>query len=247
MVTNPNFDRLARSILEGVERRGESPTPPKIPAGVRARCQELRRRAGRRYLTAAFGSFELSADSEAKRRQVEVLDALREYREDLEANVALGRGVLLAGPSGTGKDHLLVALGCVAAGLLAIEVEIVVGSTLWAQLLDTVGDRGAEAHLASRLTAPGLLILSDPLPPVAAGRDRSSLTEYQTRFLHRVLDDRARALRPVWSSVNVADEAELERRIGVANASRLADGALVCRCSWPSYRQPSRVVGEVEQ
>jgi hypothetical protein len=43
--------------------------------------------------------------------------------------------------------------------------------------------------------------------------------------------------KPIWLTLNVADGAEAELRMGAQTVDRLRDGALVLFCNWPSYRK----------
>jgi DNA replication protein DnaC len=81
------------------------------------------------------------------------------------------------------------------------------------------------------MTRPNVLAISDPTPPLG------ELSDYQRSMLFRVVDRRYRDLRPTWVTINAADSAEAERKIAPNIIDRLAHGALVLRCNWPSYRR----------
>lgn len=167
------------------------------------------------------------------REAEKALEALRAYAERLEDNLAHGVGILLYGPSGTGKDHLLAALAKLAAagGTWAKRIT---GPELFRLMRDAMAD-GEESARLDRLKYPPVLILSDPLPPVGV------LTPYQAAVLYELVDHRWQNRLPVWCSLNVASSQEADERLGAAIVDRLQDGALVIRCGWPSYRRP-RVV-----
>jgi hypothetical protein len=85
--------------------------------------------------------------------------------------------------------------------------------------------------------SPPILVLSDVAPPFGA------LTSWQGALLYRIVDERYNHKLATWANANIASETEGAERIGAAAIDRLADGALVCRCDWPSYRRPGEVVG----
>jgi DNA replication protein DnaC len=164
------------------------------------------------------------------------VDALRQYGDNIEDEVAQGNGIVLFGPSGGGKDHLLIGLAR-AAIKARLKVDWDNGQDLYGRFRDAMGSNEPEFVMVREYTAPDVLILSDPLPP------QGSLTDFQSATLFRILDARYRICRPTWVTLNVASGAEAESRMGVSLVDRLRHGSLCVWCNWPSYRKP-RTIGK---
>lgn len=229
------FDRICQSWA----------TPPPEIAQYRRRCEaeaaareaarlcaERRERvaallaaAGPRYRQATLDNFVVE---HAEQRAV--LEALRQYAQRGREHVLQGRGIVLFGPPGTGKDHLLVALGRMAAGG-GFTVRWVNGLELFRQLREAISDDLRESQVIRRYTRADVLILSDPVPP--SGR----LSDYQATMLYHLVDERYRSMRPTWVSLNVASGTEADERLGAATVDRLRHAALCLFCRWPSYRR----------
>jgi DNA replication protein DnaC len=187
--------------------------------------QNLTRQFGQRYAAATFDSFEIQHEA-----QRNVVDKLREYAGDIDVAIGAGRNVIIYGPPGTGKDHLLVAL-MKAAVANYHTVEWRDAQSLYGSFRDAIGADKPEAAIIDGMTRPNVLAISDPTPPLG------ELSDYQRSMLFRVVDRRYRDLRPTWVTINAADSAEAERKIAPNIIDRLAHGALVLRCNWPSYRR----------
>lgn len=197
---------------------------------VRGQMAKLNRDRGRRYAECSFDNFEAGTDA-----QRQIVDQLKSYVRDA-ASIA-GTNVVLFGPKGTGKDHLLRALATASAYFHGIV-------PLWRQGVDLHENLRREAFRdegRSKLTlgddphddeeTTDVLWISDPLPP------SGGLTEYQQAKLFGLIDRRYSDLRPTWITMNVADGSEAESRMGAQVVDRLRDGALVLNCNWPSYRK----------
>jgi len=205
----------------------------------RWRC--FRESVGPRYADALLSNFAVTSSSQQK-----VVDAIRAYGENLYDNIVThARNVVLCGPSGTGKDHLLVALGKHAIER-GFQVDWINGPDLFALyrkemkskdgdewLMDCYG-RGNRAQYADYPAMKGwssILIISDPVPA------RGELSEFNTDCLWRIVDCRYRHRLPVWVTMNVSSGEEAEARLGVAIVDRLRDNAITLSCNWPSYRR----------
>lgn len=180
---------------------------------------------GERYATCRLATFDQTHDG-----QKAAVKLLTDYCHEISDRIADGEGVILFGPKGTGKDHLAVAL-CRAAIANGKHVVWQNGMDLFGDIRDAMDKGTAERSVVSRLVAPDVLYLSDPLPPLG------TLTEFQAGMLFRVLDGRYSRRRPIWVTVNVSGAKELDERLGAQNGDRLRDGALALFCDWPSYRK----------
>lgn len=196
---------------------------------IRKRWGVLRAAIGSRYEDCSFDTFDAKLAAQGK-----AVDVLRAFCEDIGDRVAQGVCLTLHGPCGTGKDHLMVA--CLKSALKAGKTaRWVNGADLFGGFRDAIDSNKSEASAVREFLTPDVLAISDPLPPTG------DLTSFQRSGLFRILDGRYRARKPVWVTINVADRAELDQRMGTALAERLLDDALVLRCAWPSYRKPMRL------
>jgi len=198
---------------------------------------------GSRYAGCRLSTFEITCPGQRR-----VVDALKSYLDDFPSQVAAGAGIVLFGPSGTGKDHLLVGLAGEAIYTHdkinawdvqkddppkhPYEIVRVRGADLFEQMRSTMDADATEADIIDPLTYADVLILSDPVPI------RGAVTSFQTDVLYRIIDRRYAWQKPTWATLNVASGAEADERLGVALADRLRDGTLCLYCDWPSYRKP---------
>lgn len=180
---------------------------------------------GIRYRPCRLSNFVVSGEQQAA-----VLAAVEGYATRIVDEISIGTNVILFGPKGTGKDHLLTALSHMAFGH-GFTVEWRNGVDLYGDMRDSIAADMPEKDFVDRLVRPNVLYLSDPLPPVGA------ITNYQSSMLLRILDARYSRARPTWCSVNVLGGDELDQRMAGQNADRLRDGALALYCNWPSYRK----------
>jgi len=210
-------------------------------------AQSFMRSQGPRYASCRLGNFEVTTD-----QQRIVVDSLKQYLADFPRGVESGTGIVLYGPSGTGKDHLAIALGGEALyrhakihpldigkddpRLEPYEILRVRGSDLFQRVRGTMHEDSTitEAEIVEELTTPDILIVSDPLP------QQGPLTPFQADVLFRVIDFRYSWRRPTWTTLNVCNGAEADERLGAAIADRLRDGALCLHCNWPSYRRSQK-------
>jgi DNA replication protein DnaC len=184
------------------------------------------RHRGRRYRACTLENFQVTEP-----RQREVLKRLVEYRADLAAMLESGTGLVLVGPAGTGKDHLLAGL-CHAALSLGKSIRWTSGAKLWTRFRDRIDSERPEAALLADYTKPAVLVLSDPAPI------SGELTSYQRLILYQIIDARYNDCCPVWASLNAARREDVERALGVPIVDRLRHGAVSLACDWDSYRRP---------
>ncbi len=181
---------------------------------------------GPRYVACSLTNFEAG-----RAEQKTALTAVKAFAEKVGEHVERGNGLLLFGPAGTGKDHLLCG-----AAREAIErghwVRWVNGRDLFGQFRDRM-DNGdsSEGRQVADLVAVEILAISDPLPPYGA------LSSYQADLLFRVIDARYRAMRPTWATLNVTGGTEADQRMGAQIVDRLRHDAVAIHCDWPSYRK----------
>lgn len=169
---------------------------------------------GRRYAACTFDAFIASADV-----QREVLRQIREYAGAIEANCAIGRNVVLYGPVGTGKDHLLASLSRDAI----LEAGLSVWWSTGANVSDMNNVRGGGS---------GVVYISDPAPPGGASYNAA-------KNLYKIVDSAYRDSRPVWISINAKDRKQAAEMLGMQVIDRIWDErAVALHCNWPSYRRP---------
>jgi DNA replication protein DnaC len=193
------------------------------------------RQRGKRYQDCRLETFECSSP-----KQTTALKAVATYAADCVRNLANGNGLLLFGPCGTGKDHLIAgalhrAICCGAMTNVRKSVQFRSGADLFGQLRDGIAAGRKESDVVSPLVAAGLLILSDVC------QSGTSLTDFQQQVLYRVIDRRYLHRRPVWLTANVGSRSQLESMLGVAIVDRVREGSTMVPCDWPSFRKTCNV------
>lgn len=235
MTSGQTIGEVAGQVVKRVQERAQNPAPAGDDAEAKAarenayRWDALRRKIGKRYADCRISNFQLSDDRDTRARQEATTAALRAYGTEIEENVKAGRGIVLDGQPGTGKDHLLVGLMFRAVSV-GLTVEWRNGMDLFGSLRDAITNGTEERRILDELTHPDVLVLSDPVPPWGP------LTQYQASFLFRVVDERYRSLRPTWVTTNSPGGDDANDRLGPQVVDRLRHGALCLGCSWPSYR-----------
>lgn len=181
---------------------------------------------GRRYADATVSTFD-----QWHPKQAGIIEKIRSYLVNLPERVSEGESVILFGPPGTGKDHLLMSMMRCATLRDGLSVKWTNGQTLWSQFRDAIDGTKSESEMMAELTSCDVLAISDPLPQFGA------LTSHQANCLFRILDHRYSNLRPTWITLNVAAGKEAEERIGAAIIDRLRDQGHALHCNWPSHRK----------
>lgn len=187
----------------------------------------LKEDRGRLYDFCSFDNYEIRNDQQAG-----VVRKLKKYADDV-ANVEIGRPIILFGPKGTGKDHLLMAIARRMAENYGV-------CPLWrngCDLHEILKGRAFAGHRVSIFgetpeREAGILWVSDPLPPTGP------LSVFQQSQLFSLIDYRYSNMKSTWMTMNVASKPESEERLGSQTADRLRDKALVLFCNWPSFRAP---------
>lgn len=220
-ITSP--EAVARS--EAAARRQAERAERSREAGLIAAANAFWAERGRRYRACTFDSYRAQTHE-----QCAVVARLRKYAGQFPQMLEAGTGVVLMGPAGTGKDHLLAALATAAlAG--GHSIRWTSGAKLWARFRDGIDAERSEAAMVADYVQPSILVLSDPVP--IAGE----LTPYQRATLYQIVDARYNDCKPIWASLNGAGREEVERALGVPILDRLCDGAVSLACNWRSFRR----------
>lgn len=238
-------DRPPKPIAEAMQAVATRPTkPPPTPEQIAAmelahtrereqrrkweqnsRWQQLIARRGERYSLCTLTNFAIYDD-----RQQPAVERIKAYCESVLGTDTEGCGLVLYGPAGTGKDHLLVAALRYAVFRHNFHPVWVNGMELYGELRDAIGSDRDESSTLEKYIRADILAISDPLPPFGA------LTEYQAAMLFRIIDARYSRCLPTWATVNVKDGKEGNERMGSQITDRLRHGAVAVDCNWPSFR-----------
>ncbi len=200
---------------------------------LRAMWSALVRQRGKRYKKCTFDNFVVCKGhwglGECRHREAAV-ESTKAYARDIVPNVHTGKNLILFGPAGTGKDHLLMAVARVATLNHGIRVTWHNGMELFADMRDTFGGRQTEKEFLTKFTGPSVLAISDPLPP------QGVLSDFQVSLLFRIIDGRYNEMKPTWLTLNVKTEEEAAKRLTPQIHDRLRHGACAVECDWASYR-----------
>lgn len=183
--------------------------------------------AGTRFSNVNLRDFQLLTD---EHRQA--VSTMREYLgrfPECEANL------ILFGPVGAGKDHLMMAAVRYLTRKFGLVTAWFDGQAFFGAVRDAYSDNATETPIVRSCCRADLLAMSDPLP--ASG----NLTDHQQNVLGRILDGRNRFLRPTLTTMNVATRDEMYDRLGDRNADRLRENAVMVPCNWPSFRLRPRL------
>lgn len=164
--------------------------------------------------------------------------AIQEYIANWVENFSEGRGLMLHGPVGTGKDHLAVAAMREVADRFSATTEWIDGQSFYSWMRDRISEESSEQEAIKPYTRADVLLISDPLPAA----DNKAITDFQQSTLWRIIDRRYRNLKPTWVTMNAATSEEVAAKVGLQITERLGDGAIVCLCNWPSARKPTTVL-----
>lgn len=220
--------RLQVDPARSLERRPEVATDTTPTA-----TQFIDEAIGRRYVRCTFANFSTGPKEPAKKQAA--LEACRDYVENFSAHREAGRSLIIVGPKGTGKDHLLTATIREIAIRLKTPGKVVFrdGLRLFSEFRAAFGTAVTEDAIVEKYIAPRLLAISDPLPP------RGTLSEHEQRMALRIIDGRYRESFPLAVTINAVNRDEISERLGAQACDRLFDCAVVVRCVWESYRMES--------
>ncbi|MDX6632429.1 MAG: replication protein DnaC [Solirubrobacterales bacterium] len=160
-----------------------------------------------------------------------VVRVVRSFCEDIDANLASGRGLWLMGDVGTGKTTLamLVSKTALEAGR---SVAIYSLPKMLARIRRTYdAEQGEQGYLEffQRLTAVDLLHIDD------LGAEKRS--DWVLEQLYALVNERYEAERSVVVTTNL-DQAELEEQIGPRTVSRLVE---ICGDPLPLFGEDRRI------
>lgn len=195
---------------------------------------------GKRYANATLDNFQVSCDAQAK-----AVATLRKFIEDYPEHREAGTGLLFVGGAGTGKDHLAVA--CAREAILQHGANFgwCEGASLFRRVRASFDERHGECEveIIRDIASHDVWLISDPVPPVT-GHERSqgSVTEFQAGTLLQVIDERYRAMKPTWATLNVASGEEMNSRLSSPVADRLRHGATLIVCDWATHRTVAKPV-----
>lgn len=206
-------------------------TDARLPSRDEIARQNLGRFLGvlsERYRSCCFDTYHKNCDAQTQAVSVASDYLERAIVRKRNGNLG-GEGMLLFGPSGTGKDHLAIA---VVRELAKENVNVIYksGSDLFDELRSAVGE-GRVPQRRQRYVDAELLYLSDPL--TVSG----SLSEFLQEALAAIIEKRYERCLPTIVTCNVNSRHELNDRMGAKTADRLCDGATVVPCNWASARR----------
>jgi DNA replication protein DnaC len=192
---------------------------PRNDCQWRERIVNLADKLGERYhyRLASLDTFEVYHEA-----QRPVLARLRALVPDLRQFITAGRSLIFYGTVGTGKDHLMAAMLYEAVNADC--------SASWVGGRDTFGG-GAVDFLGRRRSVLGI---SDPVLPVGRPAD------WEMPKLHEVIDDRYRARKATWLTINAPEPDAIKQMLTVPIWDRLRERAELFRCVWPSYRERAK-------
>ena len=155
-------------------------------------------------------------------RQNELVRVAFEIGNHIESKARAGKGLFLFGGTGTGKDHICVALMIHATSRMLTCRWVDCQGILYPSVL-----RGES--IEGELYTPDIVCLSDPV--------LEGTTDANRKCLFRIANRRWSAGKSTWVTCNLpADRRGAERLFGDRTLSRLLDRAAQVHCPWDDWR-----------
>lgn len=224
---------MAKTTTDAAKPRSWALTPEQVKERDRKEREEAIAKAkcglvcqmGTRYAACTLAGYKIDY-----KEQKAAVQAVQKYLSRLASNVQDGRGLILYGTVGTGKDHMLAAalVNAVDAGMA---VSWVNAQAIFEAARDKIDKGGPESAMLRPFVTPLILGISDPTPPA------SELSGFRIELLWRITDVRYRNKRPIWMTLNAKDLNDAEKKLTAPLWDRLVDGAVVVPCLWPSFRK----------
>jgi DNA replication protein DnaC len=229
--STPPLTTAVDSAIDRIRKRAAAALAIEAEESARERArlvQQLAGKLGHRYTPerVSLDRFEVYHPAQA-----DALACVHALADRLPELLAQGRGIVLYGLVGTGKDHLLASLLYAAVGQRVARVDWVAGQDLFGAFRDRISADAREEDLLRQYAAPDVLAISDPIPPIG---DPSAWNVLQ---LYRLLDRRYRSLRSTWVSLNAVSIEDADAKLSAPVFDRLREGAEMIPCFWPSFRE----------
>lgn len=203
-----------------------------LQSRIHQRKYELIKQMGVRYANCSLKNYSVKCVE-----QKNAVETVKEFLANVKEHVDAGRGLILFGTVGTGKDHLLAA--CLFA---AIEADYGAAwsnaQSVYEAARDNMDQGGREYAMMRPFITPQILGLSDPTPPAG------ELTGFRIELLWRIADVRYRNVKPIWMTLNANSVEECQAKLSVPLWDRLQDNAVCVPCFWPSYRAMVKAKGK---
>ena len=232
--TDKPMDQLLSEVLARYETGTFlRPVDVRTPERERVRYyRDVAKQLGPRYAECTLDNFDIYEEKATERpSQGAVLAEIRRFAADMPKRLGTGGGVVLFGPPGTGKDHLLTALMYEAILRYGWTVKWTSGVGLSMQARELIRTKGSEVKFIKEHQRTFILTISDPVPP------KGDASQYAADLIQRIVDRRYRDLKPTWVTLNVEDGAEAAKRLAGPIVDRLRHDSLTLECAWPSYRK----------
>ncbi len=183
---------------------------------------------GVRYAHCDLDNFAVDGDEE----RGNVVARLTDFIDNMPERLTTAKGgLILLGPWGTGKDHLIMSAMKAAILRYGFRVRWVDGLEMLADVKAAI-ETHSTTTLVDQLSQSQILVISDPVPP------RDELKPYELSIIRRIVEKRYSAMRATWITTNVQTADDAARLLSGPVLSRLVHGALELFCGWESHRRP---------